>query len=143
MEGHVTGKVSAQPAHQLSKLNMKAWFKRDLMLPSDYDLNHSLVQHASCAVLPYTSSKVRLQCQNHESWRRYSDMQFIHKYITILNNTTVEIQSLIYVIETTRGPWATMLTRAQMKYVFNKPTIVIKQRSTQNDCCQIILKSDS
>ena len=31
----------------------------------------------------------------------------------------------------TRGWWATMLTRAQMRYVFNKPRIFIKQMSTQ------------
>ena len=31
----------------------------------------------------------------------------------------------------TRGPWATALTRVQMRYVFNKSAIFIKQRSTQ------------
>ena len=31
----------------------------------------------------------------------------------------------LYLKQLTKGPWATMLTRAQMRYVFNKPTIFI------------------
>ena len=36
-----------------------------------------------------------------------------------------------------------MLTRAQMRYVVNKPTDFIKQSLTKDDRCQIIMKSDS
>ena len=64
------------------------------------------------------------------------------QYIKKMPNSSTGYKDLRITNTITRGPWATTLTRAQMRYVFNKPTIFIKQRSTQR-CCQIILKSDS